>query len=65
MTTFARVAPADADPALVATQRQLLLSQVSELHAKVAALTDTSDFTVNDWLFLWYGYRDVLPAEYF
>src|SRR5262249_38740166 len=33
------VAPADADPALVMTQRQLLLSQVNEHHAKVAALT--------------------------
>lgn len=33
------VAPTDADPGLVATQRQLLLSQVNEHRAKVAALT--------------------------
>ncbi|MBR0716795.1 HlyD family type I secretion periplasmic adaptor subunit [Bradyrhizobium liaoningense] len=33
------VAPADADPALVETQRQLLLNQINEHHAKVAALT--------------------------
>lgn len=33
------VAPVDADPALVATQRQLLLNQVTEHHAKIAALT--------------------------
>lgn len=32
------VAPADADPVLVATQRQLLANQVSEHRAKVAAL---------------------------
>lgn len=32
------VPPADADPALVATQRQLLTSQVSEHRAKLAAL---------------------------
>jgi membrane fusion protein, hemolysin D len=31
--------PADADPALITTQRQLLLSQVAEHHAKIAALT--------------------------
>ncbi len=32
------VAPVDADPALVATQRQLLANQVSEHRAKIAAL---------------------------
>src|SRR4029450_9766334 len=31
--------PDDADPALIRTQRQLLLSQVAEHHAKIAALT--------------------------
>src|ERR1700744_5208250 len=33
------VAPADADPVLVATQRQLLANQVSEHRAKIASLT--------------------------
>ncbi|TPQ32102.1 HlyD family type I secretion periplasmic adaptor subunit [Bradyrhizobium guangdongense] len=36
--TIDLVAPTDADPVLVATQRQLLISQINEHRAKVAAL---------------------------